>query len=79
MDIESRLHKVIATHFNIDIEKINSTTSKDSIEDWDSLEHIKLILSIEAEFKVRFPLEVIPQITSVKLIQEELGKFFNEN
>lgn len=74
MNIESRLYELIAKHFNKGIGEINPATSKDNIEDWDSLEHIKLILEIEDEFKVKFSLEVIPQITDVKAIQEKLGK-----
>lgn len=74
MNIESRLYELIAKRFNKEIGKINPATSKDNIEDWDSLEHIKLILEIEDEFKVKFSLEVIPQITNVKAIQDELGK-----
>ncbi|MDP2038995.1 MAG: acyl carrier protein [Ignavibacteria bacterium] len=75
MNIESRLYEIIAKHFNKEIKEISPATSKDDIEDWDSLEHIKLILEIEEEFKVKFSLEVIPQITNVKAIQDELGKF----
>ncbi|MDP3582946.1 MAG: acyl carrier protein [Ignavibacteria bacterium] len=75
MNIESRLYELIAKHFNKEIEEISPATSKDNIEDWDSLEHIKLMLEIEEEFKVKFSLEVIPQITNVKAIQDELGKF----
>ena len=75
MNIESRLYELIAKHFNKEIKEISPATSKDNIEDWDSLEHIKLILEIEEEFKVKFSLEVIPQITNVKAIQDELGKF----
>lgn len=74
MNIESRLYELTAKHFNKEITEISPATSKDNIEDWDSLEHIKLILEIEDEFKVKFSLEVIPQITNVKAIQDELGK-----
>ncbi len=79
MNIESRLYEIVARHFNKEIKEINPAISKDDIEDWDSLEHIKLILEIEEEFKVKFSLDIIPQITNVKAIQEELGKIFNEN
>jgi len=34
-------------------------------------------LEIEEEFKIKFSLDVIPQMTSVKSIQKELGKITN--
>ena len=74
MNMESRLHEIVARHFNKEIKEISPVTSNSTIEDWDSLEHIKLILEIEEEFKVKFSLEVIPQITNVEAILNELGK-----
>lgn len=77
MEIDLRLIKIVAKHFNIPVEAVNTETSKDNVEDWDSLEHIKLILEIEDEFKMKFPLEKIPFITSIQAIKEELWKHFN--
>lgn len=74
MHIDSRLLILIAKHFNLQPENITSNTSKDEIEDWDSLEHIKLILEIEEEFKIKFSLDAVPLLTSVKAIQEEINK-----
>jgi acyl carrier protein len=76
MKINPRLQTIVAKHFNKAASKIKLDTSKDNLEDWDSLEHIKLILDIEDEFKIKFQLDVIPQMISVKSIQEELEKKF---
>ncbi len=35
---------------------INDTTSSETIEDWDSLNHINLVSAIEKEFKIKFAL-----------------------
>ena len=72
------MHIIIANHFKMKQEEISCESSVDSIGDWDSLEHIKLILKIESGYKVKFSLEVIPRLTSVKIIQEELEKLTHE-
>jgi acyl carrier protein len=75
MKLDPYLQKVIAGFFNKELKEIMPDSSKDNIEEWDSLEHIKLILEIEEQFGVKFTLDVIPNMTSVKALQEELNKF----
>jgi acyl carrier protein len=74
MTLDLNLQKVIAAFFNKEPENITMDSSKDNIEEWDSLEHIKLVLELEEKFKVKFSLDVIPGMTSVKSIQKELNK-----
>lgn len=78
MNIEQTLINTVADFFNKPIGEINLSTSKDSIEEWDSLEHLKLILEVESKFGIKFSLEVIPNITSVNAIKEEIEKLKNE-
>ena len=42
----------------------DSTNSKD-IEDWDSLEHIALIVSMEKEFNLKFDLQEVNKLENV--------------
>jgi acyl carrier protein len=78
MNLNPQLQTIVANHFSMKAIEITLDSTKDTIEDWDSLEHIRLILEIEATFRIKFPLEVIPQITSLKSIQIELEKLLNE-
>lgn len=50
-----------------DITVMESTTS-DDIEDWDSLEHISLIASIESNFSIKFSMSEISGLKNVGAI-----------
>ena len=52
--MESRIKKVMSNVFNIDIDSINNDTSMDNVENWDSLNHMKLILALEEELEFEF-------------------------
>ena len=53
-DIYKKLDKVFQDVFDdADIHVTDATTS-DDIEDWDSFEHINLIVAVEKEFGIKF-------------------------
>ena len=52
--MENRIKKVMGDIFNIDVNSINDKSSSDSIENWDSLKHVNLLVALEEEFDVEF-------------------------
>lgn len=44
---------------------LNSTTTADDIEDWDSLTHIQLIVAIEKKFNLKFTASEIDTYANV--------------
>jgi acyl carrier protein len=54
--------------FGLPIENISPASSPDSIEAWDSLHHLDLVLALEQEFGTQFTPEEIEQLLSVELI-----------
>ncbi len=50
------LDEVFQDVFDDDSIMVNDGTTADDIEDWDSLEHINLIVAVEKAFKIRFSL-----------------------
>jgi acyl carrier protein len=52
--IEERIKNVMAAVFEVPAEQINDDSSPDSIESWDSLKHMNLVVALEEEFKVQF-------------------------
>jgi acyl carrier protein len=71
---ETRLKQVVADVLEVDAAAIGPDFSMDSVEQWDSLRHMTLVLSIEDEFGITIPDEEAADITSwplIRLVVEE--------
>jgi len=51
---EIKLKQVIADVLQINVSSIDDDTSVDTVESWDSLAHLNLILAIEERFDISF-------------------------
>ena len=76
---ESKLKKVLADVFKLEVEMVNDETSVDNVERWDSLNHLNLVLALELEFNVSFSEEQTVEIMNYPLIKialQEHGVMF---
>ena len=71
-DIESDLFKIFAKVFGLMDNSINMSTSQENLENWDSLNHILLIVEIEKKFDIKFKVGEISELNSVKKIFERV-------
>ena len=74
--ILSHVSRIVADIFSIPLEQVSLESSPQTIESWDSLQHLNLVLAIEQEFNVQFTPEEIEQSLSVgdimtRLIQKQ--------
>jgi len=53
-EVYEALNAVFRELFDDDDIVVNDSTTASDIEDWDSLEHINLIVAVEDEFNVKF-------------------------
>ena len=53
-DVYKKLDGVFQDVFDDDSIHVNEKTTSKDIEDWDSLEHINLVVAIEKEFGMKF-------------------------
>jgi acyl carrier protein len=53
---------------NVPIESVKEDSSPETIETWDSLNHMSLILTLEEEFGIPFSDEEIVEMLNVDLI-----------
>jgi acyl carrier protein len=63
-----RVRRMVADVFDVPLETVLPESSPDSIEAWDSLHHLDLVLALEQEFGAQFTPEEIEQLLSVALI-----------
>jgi acyl carrier protein len=75
--MEDKIKSVMASVFDISESDIHEDASPDTIEAWDSLHHMNLIVALEEEFDVTFTEEDISNLLNYRLIKltlEELVK-----
>ncbi len=63
--IFERLNEVFQDVFDDESIKVNPGTTAKDIDDWDSLEHIRLIAAVEREFGMRFKMGEVSTMKNV--------------
>ncbi len=64
-EITERLNKIFAKVFDDDDIVITDKTTADDIDDWDSLEHIRLMGAVEREFGIKFTMREMSSMKDV--------------
>ena len=76
-EIYERLNEVFQDVFDDDEITVNENTTSKDIEDWDSLEHINLIVAVEKEFGIKFNMNEVTSMKNVgemvTIIEERVG------
>ena len=71
--VQDRINNVMSAVFEIPIGQINEDSSLDTIESWDSLKHMNLVIALEEEFDCEFSDFEIVDLLSYKLIMTILN------
>ncbi len=71
---QSTLPKVVAEVFGVPIEGVTDDLSPDTLDDWDSLSHLRLVTALEEAFAIKFENSEIMDLTSVGAIREMIGR-----
>ena len=74
---EEKLKEVIADTFDIDEDEIDHETTNDTVEKWDSLNHLRLVTAVEGEFGISLTMEEINAMTSYPKVVEMVTKHLN--
>jgi acyl carrier protein len=74
MPSEAELKQVLADVFHIEPASVDDDTSVDTVEKWDSLNHLNLVLALEERFDVTLTEEQSVEIMSYGLIRAVLAE-----
>lgn len=74
MEDLKKLQEIFRDVFDQDDLEITAETTSNDIEDWDSFAQINLIIEIENEFNIKFDLEEINDLKSIKNILKVIEK-----
>ena len=66
--MKEKVFSIISKIMAVPLEEVNEDSSPDSIENWDSLKHMNLVLALEQEFEIQFTDEQIISLLNVELI-----------
>ena len=70
--LEARVARVVADVFGVSPGEIADDSSPETIEAWDSLKHVALIVALEAEFRIVIRPEEAVDMLSVGQVKQVL-------
>ena len=70
--MKEKVIKVVSQVMDVPVGELTEDSSPDTVEKWDSLQHMNLVLALEEEFNLSFTDEEIVEMLNVKIIIETL-------
>jgi len=70
--MKNKVLQLISQIMDTDIATLNENSSSKSVDNWDSLRHMNLIVAIEEEFEIELSDEQIVEMVSYKKIIQAL-------
>lgn len=72
--IISEVISILSDLFNVSPEKLGPDSSADTVEGWDSLQHINIVLDVEQRFNISLSPSEIGEMVTVKAIADTVNK-----
>lgn len=74
-DVYEKLNEVFRDVFDDDEITVSDDTTADDIDDWDSLEHVNLIVEVENTFGIKFNMG---EVNNMKNVGEMVDKILSK-
>ena len=74
LDIEKRIIFIMSEVFDINKDLIKNDSSTNNLVEWDSMNHMNLIVALEEEFKCDFDEDDIENMVSFKIMKTTIQK-----
>ena len=76
--MKNKILNIMSNVFEIDIDQISDNVSPQTVEQWTSLRHLQLIVSLENEFNITFNNSDLFTMTNLETIIDKINKCINE-
>lgn len=70
-EVAAKVAEIISDILDVEIEDVEKVR-RDEIEQWDSLEHINIIMEVETTFKIKFQLNELNMISEASIIIDKV-------
>lgn len=72
--MEDKVKKVVSQILKIELSEVSNNTGMDTVEEWDSLKQMQIVMALEDELKIVFAEEDLFDANSVEAIVKALEK-----
>ena len=72
--ISKQVRQISADIFRVSVDQITPETSPETIENWDSVQHLNLVLALEERFGIQFEPEEMDGMKSIAEIVELVAR-----
>jgi len=69
-----KLRQIVADALQLPLDAVQADAGSETIEAWDSLRHLDIVMAIEAATNVSFSTSEIVELTSLESIEAALGR-----
>lgn len=73
-DLLAKVRDILADILDNDSLALTEATTADAVEDWDSINHVKLLIALEKELNIRFASDEIQGLVNVGALIDLLEK-----
>jgi len=64
------IEQVVSSVFGVERESVDESSSPESVEGWDSMGHVNLVVALEQTFNVSIDIDDMMEMVSVRKIRE---------
>lgn len=68
-----KLSQIVADIFELDAHAVSDALTPDDVEQWTSLNHLRLVTAVEEAFSVSFTMDQIESVRSIGALRQLIG------
>ena len=71
-DVNERVRRTLSALLKVPPERLRDDSSREALEEWDSLKHMHLVLALEEEFDVEFADDEVASLATVAALTQAI-------